>query len=62
MYSIYDYAYNGLLYLNNILRPRHKRLSTFINAVEGHKVNILSAIETTREIYQLIEKIKSQKQ
>lgn len=27
MYSIYDYAYNGLLYLNNILRPRHKRLS-----------------------------------
>ena len=37
-------------------------VSTFINAVEGHKVNILSAIETTREIYQLIEKIKSQKQ
>ena len=27
MYSIYDYAYNGLLYLNNIARPRHKRLS-----------------------------------
>jgi len=27
MYSIYDYAYNGLLYLNNILRPRHKKLS-----------------------------------
>jgi len=27
MYSIYDYAYNGLLYLNNIVRPRHKRLS-----------------------------------
>lgn len=27
MYSIYDYAYNGFLYLNNILRPRHKRLS-----------------------------------
>ena len=27
MYSIYDYAYNGLLCLNNILRPRHKRLS-----------------------------------
>lgn len=27
MYSIYDYAYNGLLYLNNIIRPRHKRLS-----------------------------------
>ena len=26
MYSIYDYAYNGLLYLNNIVRPRHKRL------------------------------------
>ncbi len=27
MYSIYDYAYNGFLYLNNIMRPRHKRLS-----------------------------------
>ena len=27
MYSISDYAYNGLLYLNNIMRPRHKRLS-----------------------------------
>lgn len=27
MYSIYDYAYNGFLYLNNIVRPQHKRLS-----------------------------------
>ncbi|MBP3826434.1 MAG: radical SAM protein [Prevotella sp.] len=27
MYSIYDYAYNGLLYLNNVMRPRHKGLS-----------------------------------
>jgi MoaA/NifB/PqqE/SkfB family radical SAM enzyme len=27
MYSIHDYAYNGLLYLNNMTRPRHKRLS-----------------------------------
>ena len=27
MYTIYDYAYNGLLYLNNMMRPRHKRLS-----------------------------------
>ena len=27
MYSIYDYAYNGLLYLNNMARPRRKRLS-----------------------------------
>ena len=27
MYTIYNYAYNGLLYLNNIMRPRHKRLS-----------------------------------
>ena len=27
MYTIYDYAYNGLLYLNNIMRPRHKCLS-----------------------------------
>ena len=27
MYTIKDYTYNGLLYLNNIVRPRHKRLS-----------------------------------
>ena len=27
MYTIYDYAYNGYLYLNNIIRPHHKRLS-----------------------------------
>ena len=27
MYSILDYVYNGCLYLNNIIRPRHKRLS-----------------------------------
>ena len=27
MYSILDYAYNGMLYLNNMARPRHKRLS-----------------------------------
>lgn len=27
MYSIYDYAYNGLLYLNNMIRPRHKHLA-----------------------------------
>ncbi len=27
MYTIYDYAYNGLLYLNNTMRPRLKRLS-----------------------------------
>ena len=27
MYTIYDYAYNGYLDLNNIMRPRHKRLS-----------------------------------
>lgn len=27
MYRIRDYAYNGLLYLNNITRPRHKYLS-----------------------------------
>ena len=27
MYTIYDYAYNGYLYLNNIIRPRNKRLS-----------------------------------
>ena len=27
MYTILDYAYNGLFYLNNMARPRHKRLS-----------------------------------
>ena len=27
MYSFYDYAHNGLIYLNNILRPGNKRLS-----------------------------------
>ena len=27
MYSLNDYAYNGLIYLNNMARPRHKRLS-----------------------------------
>ena len=27
MYSLLDYAYNGWLYLNNMARPRHKRLS-----------------------------------
>ena len=27
MYSIFDYAYNGFLCLNNIMRPRRKRLS-----------------------------------
>ena len=30
MYSIKDYLYNGFLYLNNILRPRHKKLSTLM--------------------------------
>ena len=27
MYTIFDYAYNGLLYLNNIMRQHHKKLS-----------------------------------
>ena len=27
MYKLTDYLYNGLLYLNNMARPRHKRLS-----------------------------------
>ena len=27
MYKLTDYLYNGLLYLNNMSRPRHKRLS-----------------------------------
>ena len=27
MYSFFDYVYNGCLYLNNIVRHRHKRLS-----------------------------------
>ena len=31
MYTLYDYAYNGYLYLNNIMRPRHKRLSQLMS-------------------------------
>ena len=27
MYTLYDYLHNGFLYLNNTLRPRHKRLN-----------------------------------
>lgn len=27
MYTLTDYLYNGVLYANNLLRPRHKRLS-----------------------------------
>ena len=27
MYKLTDYLYNGLLYLNNMSRPQHKRLS-----------------------------------
>lgn len=27
MYSVFDYLHNGFLYLNNITRPRHKRLN-----------------------------------
>lgn len=27
MYKIKDYLQNGMLYLNNIARPRHKKLS-----------------------------------
>ena len=27
MYTLYDYIHNGFLYLNNSLRPRHKRLN-----------------------------------
>ena len=30
MYSTKDYLQNGVLYLNNILRPRHKKLSTLM--------------------------------
>ena len=33
-------------------------LSAFIDAVEEHKSNILSSLETTKETYQLIEKIR----
>ena len=33
MYSIYDYAYNGLLYLNNVMRPKHKRLSQLMQRI-----------------------------
>ena len=30
MYKITDYLRNGMLYLNNILRPQHKKLSTLM--------------------------------
>jgi len=30
MYKIKDYIFNGMLYLNNIIRPRHKKLSTLM--------------------------------
>lgn len=30
MYKTKDYFYNGVLYLNNLLRPRHKKLSTLM--------------------------------
>lgn len=30
MYGIKDYLYNGMLYVNNIMRPRHKKLSSLM--------------------------------
>lgn len=30
MYKTRDYIHNGVLYLNNIIRPRHKKLSTLM--------------------------------
>ncbi len=30
MYKISDYAYNGMMYLNNIMRPTHKRLASLM--------------------------------
>lgn len=30
MYGIKDYIYNGLLYVNNLMRPRHKKLSSLM--------------------------------
>lgn len=30
MYNVYDYAYNGLLFLNNVMRPQRKRLSSLM--------------------------------
>lgn len=30
MYKTSDYLRNGVLYLNNIIRPHHKRLSTLM--------------------------------
>lgn len=30
MYKAKDYIYNGVLYLNNMLRPRHKKLATLM--------------------------------
>ena len=30
MYKTRDYIHNGVLYLNNIIRPHHKQLSTLM--------------------------------
>ena len=36
MYRIQDYAFNGLLYVNNLLRPGHKRLSQLMIYATTH--------------------------
>jgi len=53
MYSFFDYAYNGQLYLNNI-----NELSAFVEAVEKHKANMVSSLESIRNTYTLFETIK----
>ena len=57
----YLYVRNTPILLNNQIYSQgyFSELQAFINAVEGHKANIISAIETIRSSYLLIEKIKS---
>lgn len=35
MYKKKDYIQNGVIFLNNVMRPRHKKLSTLINTHKG---------------------------
>ena len=57
----YLYVRNTPILLNNQIYSQgyFSELQAFVNAVEGHKANIISAIETIRSSYLLIEKIKS---
>ena len=30
MYSIYDYIYNGIVFVNNVVRRQHKKLTSLM--------------------------------